>query len=44
MEKLDAMTVRVGYPDVWTDYSSLALRSAEDGGNLMDNMVRIYSF
>lgn len=44
VEKLDAMTVRVGYPDVWTDYSSLALRSAEDGGNLMDNMVRIYSF
>jgi len=44
IEKLDAITIRVGYPDVWTDYSGLELLSAEQGGSLLDNMIRIYGF
>jgi len=44
IEKLDALTVRVGYPDVWTDYSSLELLAPEEGGSLMDNSLRIRAF
>jgi putative endopeptidase len=38
--KLDAFTVKVGYPDKWRDYSSLKI----DRGSYVQNMLRIEQF
>jgi putative endopeptidase len=37
--KLDAFTVKVGYPDVWTDYSKLDVSSGPYAANVM-NAIR----
>lgn len=43
IEKLDAMRIRVAYPDDWSlyDYDGLALLNREEGGTLVDNVVRM---
>ncbi len=41
IEKLDKFTVKIGYPDVWRDYSKLKLISVNEGGSFFDNMQRI---
>jgi putative endopeptidase len=37
VEKLDKITVKIGYPDKWKDYSALTLKSPEEGGTYFDN-------
>lgn len=41
IEKLDKMTVKIGYPDKWEDYSSLAIKSVNQGGTYFDNSNNI---
>ena len=40
--KLKNITVKVGYPNEWNDYSSVDIRSYEDGGSLVENIINIY--
>lgn len=42
INKLKNITVKVGYPNEWQDYSSVDIRSYEDGGSLVENIVNIY--
>ena len=44
IEKLDAIAIRVGYPDVWTDYSTLELLSSAEGGSAAENIIKIAEF
>ncbi|WP_294155143.1 M13 family metallopeptidase [uncultured Clostridium sp.] len=44
IEKLDNMNVKIGYPDFWSDYNDLSIRSFSDGGTLVENIVNIYNF
>jgi len=37
IEKLDKLTIKIGYPDKWKDYSKLVVNGSEDGGNYYDN-------
>ncbi len=41
IEKLRKMTVKVGYPDKWKDYSALTIKSPQEGGTLVENMRSI---
>ena len=40
-EKLDKMTIKIGYPDKWEDYSKLQIKSPANGGTYFDNMVSL---
>lgn len=46
IEKLDAITIRVAYPDDWSiyDYSGLNFKDRDEGGNLVENLNAIYRF
>ncbi len=37
-EKLNKLTVKIGYPDKWKDYSALQIDSPEKGGTYFSNM------
>lgn len=41
IEKLNKITIKIGYPDKWKDYSKLAIKSPKEGGNYFNNMVNI---
>jgi putative endopeptidase len=41
IEKLNGMTIKIGYPDKWKDYSAMDITSPEKGGNLFDNMMAV---
>ncbi|MCG8327890.1 MAG: M13 family metallopeptidase [Chitinophagales bacterium] len=40
-EKLTTLRVKIGYPDEWKDYSDLSIKSAEEGGSYVGNMLNI---
>ncbi len=44
--KLNALTIKVGYPDKWKDYSTLKLKSYDEGGSLFSNRrsVKAWNF
>ncbi|TRX34170.1 M13 family metallopeptidase [Flavobacterium sp. ZT3R18] len=42
IEKLKKITVKIGYPDKWKDYSSLVIKSADEGGSYFENMRNFY--
>jgi putative endopeptidase len=46
VEKLDAIIIRVAYPDDWSlyDYSGLNFKDRNEGGNLVENLRAIYQF
>ena len=44
LKKLGTMTIKIGYPDEWTDYSKLQIKSTEEGGSLVDNVFSIYEW
>lgn len=44
LEKLGAIRVHVGYPEKWTDFSALKLKSADKGGNLFEDIEVISDF
>lgn len=37
LEKLHKINIKIGYPDVWKDYSALEIKSLEDGGSYYSN-------
>lgn len=39
IEKLEAFTVKIGYPDKWKDYSKMDIKATEDGGSYASNMI-----
>jgi predicted metalloendopeptidase len=41
IEKLNKITIKIGYPDKWKDYSALTLSSPEEGGTYFENMKNI---
>lgn len=41
VEKLNSLTIKIGYPDKWEDYSALTLKSVEDGGSYFSNAKNI---
>lgn len=41
IKKLNGMTIKIGYPDKWKDYSDLDVKSPKDGGTLFDNMLAV---
>ncbi len=40
-EKLNKLTVKIGYPDKWKDYSALVIQSPKEGGSYFQNDVNI---
>jgi len=38
IQKLRKLTVKIGYPDKWKDYSALTIKSPAEGGSFFDNM------
>jgi predicted metalloendopeptidase len=41
IEKLNSMTIKIGYPDKWKDYSALTIKSPAEGGTYFDNTMSI---
>lgn len=41
IEKLNKLTIKIGYPDKWKDYSALELKNVGEGGTYFDNMKNI---
>ena len=41
IEKLNKITIKVGYPDKWEDYSTLVIKSPAEGGSFFSNDVAI---
>ena len=41
IEKLDKLTIKIGYPDKWEDYSAMIVKSPEEGGSYFDNMKNV---
>ncbi|WP_417939000.1 M13 family metallopeptidase [Flavobacterium sp. RS13.1] len=37
IEKLNKITIKVGYPDKWKDYSALEIKGVVDGGSYFEN-------
>ncbi len=40
-KKLDKLTVKIGYPDTWKDYSDLEIKSYANGGSYYSNMYNL---
>ncbi|MEC4048088.1 M13 family metallopeptidase [Flavobacterium sp. SUN046] len=41
IEKLDKLTIKIGYPDKWEDYSALVVKSPAEGGSYFDNIKNV---
>jgi putative endopeptidase len=41
VEKLNKVTIKIGYPDKWKDYSALNIKSPAEGGSYFDNVVSL---
>jgi len=41
IEKLNKMTIKIGYPDKWKDYTALTIKSVAEGGTYFDNAMSI---
>jgi len=41
IQKLRKLTVKIGYPDKWKDYSALTIQSPAEGGTLFNNMKNV---
>jgi len=39
--KLDKLTIKIGYPDKWKDYSDLNVVSYDQGGSYFQNMINL---
>lgn len=44
IKKLDNMTLKIGYPDNWTDYTNLQVDLYQEGGSAFQNYVNYYNF
>jgi putative endopeptidase len=41
INKLNKLSVKIGYPDKWKDYSALTIKSPAEGGTYFDNMKNV---
>jgi putative endopeptidase len=41
VEKLKKVTIKIGYPDKWKDYSKLQIKSVAQGGTYFENMIAV---
>ncbi|AXB55864.1 M13 family metallopeptidase [Flavobacterium fluviale] len=41
VEKLNKITIKIGYPDKWKDYSALTIKSVAEGGTYFDNVKNL---
>jgi len=41
VEKLNSLTIKIGYPDKWKDYTALSVKSPEDGGSYFENLRNV---
>ena len=41
VEKLNKLTIKIGYPDKWKDYSALVIKSPEEGGSYFQNDINL---
>jgi putative endopeptidase len=41
VEKLHKLTIKIGYPDQWKDYSELDIKSTADGGSYFQNEINL---
>ena len=41
IEKLNKLTIKIGYPDKWKDYSALVINSPEEGGSYFENLRNV---
>lgn len=41
VEKLNKLTIKIGYPDKWKDYSALEIKSLAEGGNYFQNGINL---
>ena len=41
VKKLETMTIKVGYPDKWEDYSTIQIKNYQNGGSLYSNVKSI---
>jgi len=44
IKKLETLSVKVGYPDVWTDYSGLIIQEYSEGGSVFRNVAHNYQY
>lgn len=44
INKLNTLSVKVGYPDKWEDYSNVEVKSYEEGGSLWENVLKLNNF
>ena len=40
-EKLNGLTIKIGYPDKWKDYSALVVKSPAEGGSYFGNLKNV---
>ena len=41
LEKLNKLTVKIGYPDKWKDYAALEIKGIKEGGTYFENSVNV---
>lgn len=44
IDKLDKLTVKIGYPENWLNYSKVNIKSYEEGGSLFENVMALRAF
>lgn len=44
IEKLEKITIKIGYPDKWEDYSAMVVKSPAEGGSYFENMKNVSSW
>lgn len=44
LHKLEKITVKIGYPDKWRDYSKLEIKAYAEGGSYLQNMMNASKF
>ena len=41
IEKLNKLTIKIGYPDKWKDYSQVTIKSPEENGSYFENVMAL---
>ncbi|OCB75392.1 M13 family metallopeptidase [Flavobacterium crassostreae] len=44
IQKLNKITIKIGYPDKWKEYAALNIKSVAEGGSYFTNMQNIYQW
>ncbi len=44
IKKLNNIKVNIGYPEEWTEYSNLEIKSYKEGGSLLENIINLEKF